>query len=82
MAKILYFAALVDALGTSSEEVTLPPSVTDVRGLLAWLRTRGENWDRALMENTVQVTVNRQFAAPETKIENTVEIAIVSARRG
>ena len=34
------------------------------------------------MENTVQVTVNRQFAAPETKIENTVEIAIVSARRG
>jgi len=82
MAKILYFANLVDKLGASSEEVDLPASITDVRALLAWLRARGGNWETALMENKVRVTVNRQFAAPETSLDNTTEIAIVPARPG
>lgn len=82
MAKLLYFAALVDKLGSASEEVALPAAITDVRTLLAWLRARGENWERALAENAVQVTVNRQFAVPETKIDNASEIALVSTRRG
>ncbi len=34
MAKILYFAGLVDKLGCASENI-------DVRTLLSWLRTRG-----------------------------------------
>ncbi len=82
MAKILYFANLVDILGSSSEEVSLPASIADVRALLAWLRARGGNWETALMEHMVRVTVNRQFAAPETSIDNTTEIAIVPARPG
>lgn len=82
VAKILYFASLVDKLGTASEEVVLPAVVTDVRALLAWLRTRGNSWERALSEAGVRVTVNRQFAAPETKIDNTMEIAVVPARPG
>ena len=82
MAKILYFASLVDKFGTSSEEVTLPAAVADVRALLAWLRTRGGNWETALVGDKVRVTVNRQFAMPETRIDNTVEIAIVPARAG
>ena len=82
MAKILYFASLVDKLGSSSEEVTLPPAVTDVRALLTWLRARGMGWERALAEGMVQVTVNRQFANPETKIDDSAEIAIVPTRAG
>ncbi len=82
MAKLLYFASLVDTLGSSFEEVALPAAVTDIRTLLAWLRARGKNWERTLMENAVQVTVNRQFAVPETKIDNTCEIALVPTRRG
>ena len=82
MAKILYFANLVDKLGASSEEVSLPASIADVRALLAWLRARGGRWETALMENKVQVTVNRQFATPGTSINNTAEIAIVPARSG
>lgn len=82
MAKILYFAALVDRLGSASEEVTLPSTVSTVRELLAWLRARGGNWERSLAEDVVRVTVNRQFSVPETKIDDTVEIAIVSARPG
>jgi molybdopterin synthase sulfur carrier subunit len=82
LAKILYFANLVDKLGSSSEEVDLPASITDVRALLDWLRARGGNWETALKENQVRVTVNRQFAALETAIDNTTEIAIVPARPG
>jgi sulfur-carrier protein len=82
MAKILYFAALVDKLGSASEEVALPAAVTDVRALMAWLRARGAAWERALAEGTVQITVNRQFAAPETRIDDNVEIAIVPTRAG
>ncbi len=41
MAKILYFADLVDRLGRASEEVVLPAEVTTVESLLAWLRGRG-----------------------------------------
>lgn len=82
MAKILYFASLVDKLGTSSEEATLPAGVVDVRTLLAWLRTRKGNWEIALTDNKVRVTVNRQFAVPETRIDDTVEIAIVPTGAG
>ena len=82
MAKILYFSTLVDKVGSSSEEVNLPESVTDVRALLAWLRARGGNWENALKENAVQVTVNRQFAVVGTAVNNKMEIAIVPARLG
>jgi len=82
MAKILYFAALVDQLGRDSESVALPTSVSDVRSLLTWLRTRGGNWERLLVEQAVRVTVNKQFAAPETPINDAAEIAIISMRPG
>ncbi len=41
MAKLLYFAALADRLGRTSEDVTLPSHVSNVHTLLAWLRARG-----------------------------------------
>ncbi len=82
MAKILYFASLVDKLGTSSEEAALSADVVDVRTLLAWLRTRKGNREIALTDDKVRVTVNRQFAAPETRIDDSVEIAVVPTGAG
>lgn len=82
MANILYFANLVDKLGSASEEVRLPATITDVRALLTWLRSRGGNWETALAEQMVRVTVNRQFAALETRINDSMEIGIVPARPG
>ncbi|MCR4348100.1 MAG: MoaD/ThiS family protein [Sulfuricaulis sp.] len=79
MAKILYFLTLVDKVGSSSEEVALPESVADLCALLEWLRARGGNWENALKEDTVQVTVNRQFAVVDTAVNDKMEIAIVPA---
>ena len=39
--KLLYFAWVRTRIGCSQEEVTLPDSVADVAGLIAWLKTRG-----------------------------------------
>jgi sulfur-carrier protein len=75
--RILYFAALVDHLGKAAEDVTLPPDVTDVRSLLAWLRTRGGKWDQRLQEKGVRVTVNRQIVEFDTRIGDESEIGIV-----
>ncbi len=82
MAKILYFSTLIDKLGASSEEVDLPDTIIDVRGLLAWLRARGGNWENALKDDAVRVTVNRQIADPATAVNDKLEIAIIPARLG
>ncbi len=81
MAKILYFAQLVDLLGRASEEVTLPDSARDVRGLLAWLRTRGGNWERLLVEDAVRVTIDRQFGDLDSALSDANEIALINSRR-
>lgn len=80
MAKILYFAGLVNQLDRSSEEAALPEGVSDVRSLLAWLRLRGGKWERLLTDDGVRVTVDRQFAVAETPITNANEIALINTR--
>jgi len=80
MARILYFASLVDQLGRGVEEVELPAEVTDVRGLLAWLRARGGNWDKYIREDALRITVNKKFAEPGTRVTDGDEIALVSER--
>lgn len=81
MAKILYFAQLVDLLGRDSEDVTLPDSARDVRGLLTWLRSRGGNWERVLVEDAVRVTIDRQFGDLDSTLSDTNEIALINSRR-
>jgi molybdopterin synthase sulfur carrier subunit len=81
MARILYFAQLVDLLGRASEEVTLPDSARDVRGLLAWLRSRGGNWERLLGEDAVRVTIDRQFGDLDSALCDANEIALINSRR-
>jgi len=82
MARILYFAYLVDKLGRASEDIPLPPGVATVGALLALLRSRGGAWAQALSEDRVQVLVNKQFAAMDTAITDAQEIAIVSSTPG
>ncbi len=78
MVRILYFGRLPDLLRRGSEELRLPPGISDVRGLLAHLRRRGGVWERALAEDAVKVTVNRAFASPETPVGDGDEVALVS----
>jgi molybdopterin synthase sulfur carrier subunit len=82
VARVLYFAQLVEKLGLSSEDLALPAEVTTVRGLLAHLRARGPQWERYLAEEAVRVMVNRQLVNLDAALPAQAEIAIVSTRPG
>jgi molybdopterin synthase sulfur carrier subunit len=82
MARILYFASLVDALGKGSEELPLPPSGVPARMLLARLRARGGPWSVHLREDRVQLTINKRFVDLDALVTDEDDVAIVPARPG
>ena len=77
MARLLYFGTLPRELGTAAEDAPLPPDVSNVEVLLAWLRTRGGHWAKLLFDDVVTVTVNKQFAEGDTPVTDADEVAIV-----
>lgn len=78
MVKILFFGDLVDTLGMASDEISLPPDVTDVERLLFVLSTRGEIWKKMLLGNPkLNVTINKQFAEKSAPVKDGDEVALV-----
>ncbi|MSQ59424.1 MAG: molybdopterin converting factor subunit 1 [Betaproteobacteria bacterium] len=77
MLKILYFARLREAFGASHEEIALPAGIVNVGGLVAFLHSRGGNWEKELApQRNFRVAVNQDMADPETKISAGDEIAL------
>ena len=74
--EVLYFARLREVFGREREQVELPGNVQDVAGLTAWLRSRGENWERELAPGRpVRIAVNQDMAAADTPVGNGDEVA-------
>ncbi len=78
--KLLYFAQLADIVQKSHEEVALPAAVRTVDELLDWLAARGEPWTSHMVAERIQVTVNKQFAQPATKVGDNDEIGLFPVR--
>lgn len=77
MLTLLYFARLRDALGVSSERIDLPAEVSDVAGLVAWLRRRGGAWEDELAPGRAfRVAVNQDMADAATALKDGDEVAI------
>jgi molybdopterin synthase sulfur carrier subunit len=78
MVKILFFGDLVDTLGMASDEIELPPDVTDVTRLLFTLSMRGEMWKKMLLGNPkLNITLNKQFVEKSAPVKDGDEIALV-----
>ena len=76
MITLLYFAWLREALGHSSEQISLPVDIHDVQSLTAWLRQRGGSWQEELDQGRpVRVAVNQDIAAPDTAVKDGDEVA-------
>lgn len=74
--EVLYFARLREVFGRDHEQVELPGNVQDVGGLTAWLRSRGDAWERELAPGRpVRIAVNQDMAAADTPISNGDEVA-------
>jgi len=75
--KILYFAWLRTRTGIGEEEVTPPPTVTDVAGLVDWLRGRGPGYAKALENlDVVRVAVNQEHVGLDHPVTPEDEIAL------
>jgi molybdopterin synthase sulfur carrier subunit len=73
---VLYFARLKEALGRSSERVSLPGSVRTVAGLREHLRTRGGNWETELApDKAVRAAVNQEMADRDVPLRDGDEVA-------
>jgi len=72
--KILYFAALREALGVSVEDFDLPAGVASVAALRECLVARGGAWQRLAAAN-VKTAVNQRMAGGEAAVGQGDEVA-------
>ena len=79
MLKLLYFAALVDKLGVASEQIDAPAEMSDVRSLVGMLKQRGGAWEEVFGNDTLRITVNKQFSDLTTPLKSGDEVALISA---
>ena len=74
--KVLFFAWLREKAGVSSETVDPPPAVSDVAGLVAWLKERGPGYVDAFADmSLVRVAVNQQHVGQDHPVASGDEIA-------
>ena len=73
---LVFFARLREDLGTGAEQLTLPPGVSTVAGLRAYLAERGGSWAAALAQGkAIRVAVNQEMAQPTTPVKSGDEVA-------
>jgi molybdopterin synthase sulfur carrier subunit len=75
MIKLLYFAGLREALGTSGEELVLPAGVTSVAALRDHVAARGEPWAALARTRNLRAAVNQNMAGPESELRDGDEVA-------
>lgn len=76
MIRVLYFARLREALGTGSEQILLPATVSNLDGLRSLLVARGGVWTQELASGkAVRAAVNQSIASGDTQVTDGDEIA-------
>jgi len=75
--RLLYFAYLVKFMRKESEEVEAPAKVVDVQSLIDWMRIRYRDRAYLFQDGSFQVTVNKQFSEPFTRLESGDEVAFI-----
>jgi molybdopterin synthase sulfur carrier subunit len=75
--KLLYFAWVREKIGKAEEIVDLPPGVTTVAGLIAWLGERGPEYAEALARpGVIRVAVDKTHVQPDQSLAGAREIAL------
>jgi molybdopterin synthase sulfur carrier subunit len=74
--KLLYFARLREALGTSSESVEPPDEVSNVKALMAWLASRGGEWQMQFDGcRQIRAAINHELVSDDAPIKAGDEVA-------
>lgn len=73
--RVLYFAALRDALPLAEESVALPAGVETMAALRAWLGARGEAWAPLVTWKTLRCARNQTLCAWDEPVQDGDEVA-------
>lgn len=81
--KLRYFAWVRERIGKPEEDIDLPPNVTTIDELIAWLSARGEEYAHAF-ENpkVIRAAIDRTHVRPNTRIAAASEIAFFPPMTG
>ena len=81
--QLLYFWWVRARIGIGSEQIELPAGIGDVRALIGWLQSRGENYLEALREvDSIRVAVNQELADLDAPIATGDEVAVFPPMTG
>ncbi len=74
---LVYFSWIRETIGKSEEEIILPLDVTTVSGLIAHLKSLGEEYQAALAKpELLKIAIDQEYAGPDNSIASASEIAI------
>ena len=81
--KLIYFAWVRERIGKAEEEVTLPAEVKTVRDLLHWLKTRGPEYEAALLHpEVIRVAINQEHVGHDEPLAGAREVALFPPMTG
>jgi sulfur-carrier protein len=74
--KALYFAWVRERIGKAEEELTLPSEVATIGDMIAWLKTRGEEYAHAFENGrSIRAAIDRTHVKHDAPISGAREIA-------
>ena len=80
---LVYFSWVRERIGRDGETVALPEDVDTARGLLAWLKTRGENYAAALeFPDIIRVALDMEHVEHDAALGDAREIALFPPMTG
>lgn len=81
--KILYFAWVRERTGRAEEDVELPENVTTVGDLIAWLKSRGPEYEHAFTDaDVIRAAIDRTHARHDAKLAGAGEVAFFPPMTG
>ena len=81
--RVVYFAWVRERIGLRDEEIALPADVATAGDLVAWLKSRGPEYEHALAEpRAIRVAVDKVHAASETPLAGASEVALFPPMTG
>jgi molybdopterin synthase sulfur carrier subunit len=74
--RLLYFAWVKEKTGISAEEIDIPASVSTVAELMAWLKTRGPEFEHAFARSEViRAAIDQSHVRHDAHLAGAREIA-------
>jgi molybdopterin synthase sulfur carrier subunit len=81
--KLIYFAWVRERIGKPQEDIELPAGIETVSDLLAWLKSRGEEYERALeYPDVIRVAIDQEHVDHREKVAGAREIALFPPMTG